>query len=271
MGLFKSKSPGKDAAKLSNPSQFVAKQPPPASTSSANLQVVMPSGKSQASAEVSAMIPQSSQNRINVQGAGTILTPVSSTITLKEPPEISSPAAVTAPSQTPGPTSQESHGTMILASSQKEKAGDEMVTTGVDDLIKLLHEYPKLSVDEVSRRLNVSKSILKSWIDFLVEEKILGIEYSFTTPYVYLNKAPEVDKTKKTTELKLTYNMFRQEFCEKAKADKIPAEKIPAFWQGHLQPLLEANKDFFLREVRKRNLPKGEDLWQRYMQDALAS
>jgi hypothetical protein len=184
------------------------------------------------------------------------------------PHSLSVPAPPSAPTAQPAAASPSTEGKQTPA---EDRQPDEMVTTGVDDLIKLLSEYPKLSVEEVSRRLNISKKILKSWIDFLVEEKILGIEYSFTTPYIYLNKPVEADKTKKTTEMKLSYGIFKQEFFEKARSDKIPEDKILGFWQGHLQPILDANKEFFLREAKKRNLPQGEEIWQRYVQEALSA
>jgi hypothetical protein len=163
-------------------------------------------------------------------------------------------------------SNQEQKKTAPSSETPQKPEGDssELITTGVDDLIALLSEFPKLSLDEVSRRLKVAPKILKSWIDFLVEEKILGIEYSFTTPYIYLNKPLVDEKTKKVKEIKLSYDVFKQEFFEKARGQKIPEEKIAQFWEAHLKPVLEANKDFFIREVKKRNLPKGEELWQQY-------
>jgi DNA-binding transcriptional regulator YiaG len=152
---------------------------------------------------------------------------------------------------------------------KKQDLPDEMVTTGVDDLIKLLSEFPKLSIEETAKRLNVSKKVLKSWIDFLVEEKILGIEYTFTTPFIYLNKPHEQEKIKQIREEKLTYSQFKQEFYEKARKSSIPEEKIKGFWQEHLKQRLEQNKEFFFREVQKHNLPRSDELWEKYVRSAL--
>lgn len=153
---------------------------------------------------------------------------------------------------------------------KKSDLPDEMVTTGVDDLIKILSDYPKLSIDETAKRLNVSKKVLKSWIDFLVEEKILGIEYTFTTPFIYLNKPQEQEHTKLIREEKLTYSLFKQEFYEKARKSNIPEDKIKGYWEDHLKQRLDQNKEFFMREVQKRTLLQGDELWEKYTRNALS-
>lgn len=146
---------------------------------------------------------------------------------------------------------------------------DQTITTGVDALLKLLEGFPKLTIEETAKRLKVKKDVLKSWIEFLVEEKILGIEYSFTTPYIYLNKPKEKEKATKIEDKKMSYPMFRQEFEQRAKNNKIPDEKIPEYWKKHLTEKMELNKDFFLMEVRRRNLPHAEELWKKYTEKSL--
>ncbi|MFH1073415.1 MAG: hypothetical protein V1743_08360 [Nanoarchaeota archaeon] len=155
-------------------------------------------------------------------------------------------------------------------SPQQSPVEDEVIKTGVDDLIKLLSEYPKLSIDEVSKKLNIPKHVLQAWIDFLVEERILGIEYSFTTPYIYLNKPKEKESehAKKLEGVKPTYKNFKDEFYQKAVNDKIPQEKIEEYWKNHLKAKLDAYKDYFIREARKRNLPRSDELWQIYSANA---
>ncbi|MFH1916648.1 MAG: hypothetical protein ABIJ21_05255 [Nanoarchaeota archaeon] len=152
----------------------------------------------------------------------------------------------------------------------KQESSDQMITTGVDDLITLLSQYPKLSIDEAGKRLNVSKKVLKAWIDFLVEEKILGIEYTFTTPFIYLNRTQEQEKTKKIKEEKITYQNFKDEFYEKAKKSSIPEDKMKQYWQEHLKQRLIQNKEFFMQEISNKNLPHGEELWEKYMRMALS-
>jgi predicted transcriptional regulator len=151
-----------------------------------------------------------------------------------------------------------------LISVEVKEEKDGTVTTDVDELIRLLSDVQKISVDEAAKKLNIPKNVLQSWIEFLVEEKIIGIEYSFTTPYIYLNRPKESQKTKKTKEEKMTYSVFKKDFYDKAIKDKIPEAKIEEYWQNHLKEKLEMNKEFFIREARKRNLPMMEKLWDDY-------
>jgi len=66
----------------------------------------------------------------------------------------------------------------------------------------------------------------------------------------------------------MTYSTFKKEFYDKAKKDKIPENKIEEYWHNHLKQKLDANKEFFLRECRKRNLPLVEKLWANYTKKA---
>lgn len=148
---------------------------------------------------------------------------------------------------------------------------DDTITTGVDDLLKLVEEQPKISVDEAQKKLKVGKGILKSWIDFLVEEKILGIEYSFTTPYIYLNKPKQPKKTEKVDAGDMNFNQFKREFIERAKKNKIPADKMEEYWKEHLNKRLELNKDFFFRQAKAKNLPQPEKLWEMYRNKVMST
>ena len=67
----------------------------------------------------------------------------------------------------------------------------ERVETGVDRMMSILEKREKLSLTDLSRELKLPESTLQLWVDFLVEERVLGIEYKFTKPYVFLNKKNE--------------------------------------------------------------------------------
>ena len=54
--------------------------------------------------------------------------------------------------------------------------GDETVRTGVDDLLELLKKVDKINLADAAQKLGISSTLLQSWVDFLVEEEILGIE-----------------------------------------------------------------------------------------------
>lgn len=140
------------------------------------------------------------------------------------------------------------------------------VTTGVDDLIELLKGTDRISVDEASKKLKIPMEVLQSWVDFLVEEKILGVEYKFTRPFIYLNKEKEESKVQKKVDEHLSYDTFKKEFSKKALGNNIPEPQINELWKHHLTEKLENAKDFFFREARKRGITKTEELWKTYQQ-----
>ena len=63
--------------------------------------------------------------------------------------------------------------------------GNEILKTSVDDLYELVESRKKISVDDAAKLLKLPVNIVQSLVDFLVEESIFGIEYKFTTPYIY--------------------------------------------------------------------------------------
>lgn len=65
-------------------------------------------------------------------------------------------------------------------------AKNEVVETGVDNLIRLLKEKGKISIPQASDELKVPQKTIESWVDFLVEEHKIGIEYKFTTPFIFM-------------------------------------------------------------------------------------
>lgn len=67
-------------------------------------------------------------------------------------------------------------------------ADNGMITTAVDDLIRLIRDSGKLTIADAAKKLGVAEKTVSTWVDFLVEEERLSIEYKFTTPYIFLNK-----------------------------------------------------------------------------------
>ncbi len=67
-------------------------------------------------------------------------------------------------------------------------AGKESIRTGVDGFVELLEGKGKVSLPDASKQLGVPQSTLESWVDFLVEEGKVEVDYKFTTPYVYMKK-----------------------------------------------------------------------------------
>ncbi|MBU2633844.1 MAG: hypothetical protein KJ674_01215 [Nanoarchaeota archaeon] len=73
----------------------------------------------------------------------------------------------------------------------------ENIKTAVDLLIELLKKKKKITLDEASKELGIPANIINEWATFLEEEKILKIEYRFTTPYLIFNEDVN-NKTKKS-------------------------------------------------------------------------
>ncbi|GIU69499.1 MAG: hypothetical protein KatS3mg002_0735 [Candidatus Woesearchaeota archaeon] len=148
---------------------------------------------------------------------------------------------------------------------------DEVVRTGVDELLDLLKNNSKIALVDVARKLGISLDVLQAWVDFLVEERILGIEYKFTTPYIYLNKPLEEQKVvsnKNEGPIDLTY--FKKQFWEKAKNNNIPESRIADLWKNHLLQELELKKKYFFYEAQTRKILNIEQLWEEYQRSLLS-
>lgn len=143
---------------------------------------------------------------------------------------------------------------------------DEVITTGVDDLLEYLGGKDKVALQDVAKVLGIPHETLQAWVDFLVEEKILGIEYKFTKPYVYLNR--EGGQKKKGEQLGL--NDLREEYERHAREKKMPGEKIAELWRTHVADALDRKKEYFLEEAKVRGLPNTDEHWEAYRKNVLA-
>src|SRR3989338_7068887 len=98
---------------------------------------------------------------------------------------------------------------------------DSIIRTVADELFELVKKKEKISVEDAAKSMKMSVSTVQALVDFLVEEKIFGIEYKFTTPYVYLYRegvSGAKEKEKGFTEGLIT----KEQFYEKAKQRKMP-------------------------------------------------
>ncbi|MAG39285.1 hypothetical protein CMO90_04330 [Candidatus Woesearchaeota archaeon] len=146
---------------------------------------------------------------------------------------------------------------------------DETLTTTVDSLINLLKEVDKIELEEAAKKLDLSVDIIQSWVDFLVEEKLVGIEYKFTTPYIYFNKPKEKSKAEKKEEESI--EKMKEDFHKKAAEKKISKIEAKDLWKNHLLQKMDKKKDFFFKESRKRGLFNPEELWKEYKDKLLNS
>lgn len=74
------------------------------------------------------------------------------------------------------------------------------IETGVDRLVQLVNEQKKVSIDEASKELGVSKPVVQEWAEFLEEEHLLGIEYSLSKTYLVEKKLTKGEVKKKVKE-----------------------------------------------------------------------
>ena len=147
------------------------------------------------------------------------------------------------------------------------------IETGVDDLIRFLKTKGKIGLKEAAQAINVSEQTLQLWVDFLVEERILGMEYKFTKPFIFLNaelqkKESSSASDKKADALSITH--YKKEFVDEAKKKKLPESTITQLWRKKVTETIDKKKDLFIREANKRGLPRTEELFKRYKQKQLA-
>lgn len=146
------------------------------------------------------------------------------------------------------------------------KPRDNTLRTIADELFELVKKHKKISVEEASKKLDIPIATAQALADFLVEERIFGIEYSFTTPYIYLYK--EGIKEAKSKEKSFTSELVTKErFYERAKAKKVPHEYIEVMWRKYLQQNLASIREEFLRKSSEKKVPeeKVEELWKKYL------
>ncbi|MBN1793207.1 hypothetical protein JW826_05995 [Candidatus Woesearchaeota archaeon] len=148
---------------------------------------------------------------------------------------------------------------------------DDFIRTGVDDLLELLKSVNKIPLSEAASKLGVNQSLVQSWVDFLVEEEIVGIEYKFTKPLIYLNKAPQASVVSKGDGDEYGLDYYRDEFKKRAEERRIPTNKIDFFWKHHLQDVANSKKELFVREAHRRKLGNIEGLWEEYLTVLLKS
>jgi hypothetical protein len=145
---------------------------------------------------------------------------------------------------------------------------DEVIKTGVDELITYLEGKEKVPLLDAAAALGVRVDTLQSWVDFLVEEGIIGIEYKFTKPFIYLNKSNK-EKAKIIGEEELSWDAYHRSFMDKAREKRIPDVKAVMLWKSHVLTSLEARKAFFYDEARKRQIPDVEAAWNEYKTEVL--
>ena len=131
------------------------------------------------------------------------------------------------------------------------------IETGVDKLVRFLKGKGNVPVKEVAEEIGVTIKTIEQWATFLMEEKIVGIDYKFTTPYIYLieekGKEPEYNNL----------NEYKKQFSQ-IKKGNLSDQHIEYHWNNHLMDILDSKRDFFYREAMKRGLKNIDQLWNEY-------
>jgi len=146
--------------------------------------------------------------------------------------------------------------------------GDEVIKTGVDELMAYLEGKEKIALIDAAVALKVKADVLQSWVDFLVEEGLLCIEYKFTKPFIYLNK-PHEEKVAVIKEGALSWATYRDAYLLKARAKNLPESELQALWKAQALAAVESRKSFFYDEARKRFLSDIDLLWSAYKGEVL--
>jgi len=140
---------------------------------------------------------------------------------------------------------------------------NKVLRTSADDLYELVKSRKKISVEDAAKILKVPNKIVQALVDFLVEERIFGIEYKFTTPYIYISQEKEKKILESEHEKKL---ITKEEFFQKAGKWNVPSEKINHLWKKYILENINSIKEDFYIRANSRNLTKEniDNLWNKY-------
>ncbi len=138
---------------------------------------------------------------------------------------------------------------------------NKALRTSADDLIEIIKRHKKMSVEDLAKVLRISLQSVQAMVDFLVEEKVLDIEYKFTTPYVYLNEG------KGEGHKGLGGAFSKEDFFNKAREKGVVEEEIVNLWKRYLaQNLPLIRQDFMTKAyAHGASAEHAEELWQKYL------
>jgi len=139
-----------------------------------------------------------------------------------------------------------------------------MLRTDVDEFLDLIIQKERITLAEAAKLLNIPQTTIQAWTDFLVEEKIVGIEYKFTTPYVFMN-AEVNDKNDFKNYMKFD---TKEEFYGKAENRGLNAGQIKLLWLKYINLNKGAMRKLFFDKAKERGISseKTELLWKKYLE-----
>ena len=137
----------------------------------------------------------------------------------------------------------------------------DILKTDVDDFLVLVKKKGRISLPDAAKELNVPIVTVTAWTDFLVEEKIVGIEYKFTTPFVFMQQEEQ-----KAAGMGTLGFDTKEQFYEKARKRGIAESQIRLLWLKYLNVNKDSMKKVFFDKAREKSMPAGkaELLWRKY-------
>lgn len=138
----------------------------------------------------------------------------------------------------------------------------EELRTEVDSFLELIRKYRKASLLDLAKEMKVPLQTIQLWTDFLVEEGIVGIEYKFTTPYVFLQE----EKKGKAGFGFIGFDT-KEVFYDKARKKGINEKQIRLLWLKYLTANEDSMKKVFEDKARERGIPANKLplLWKKYL------
>lgn len=61
---------------------------------------------------------------------------------------------------------------------------DSLISTGVDQLINLVHEKKRVRVEDAALQLGIAQKVVEEWARILEDEGVIKIDYQFTSAYL---------------------------------------------------------------------------------------
>lgn len=146
--------------------------------------------------------------------------------------------------------------------------------TEIDELLRVLSDKEKITIDEASKLMGVDVETMHTWVDSLVEEKVVLLDYDFLTPIIKLTpeKKNEVLKKKKDLELLQNESLAKKlglkgVFTEKAKKRGFDDNKIKVLWRKFVEINEASIKKEFYEKAKKKDIDTGlEQLWAMFYQ-----
>ena len=143
---------------------------------------------------------------------------------------------------------------------------NKILLTPIDELVEIVRENKKCSVNFLKTHLNVSIEILERWLVILEEYKVLTVHYSGLEGYVTIIE--EVNSSKNKNDELNIYNL-KDRFIERSKLKEMNYDKMKKLWPVFILEYENEIKREFYEKAKNvgYDLQKIDKAWIRYKQD----